>query len=135
MRAVDTNVLVRLLVCDDSGQLAAAEALMRAAGHLWISHVVLCETVWVLESVYARRRDQIGNAVRTLLDHSAIVLEDTAVVQAALATFDERRPLQFSDCLVLEIARKAGFLPLGTFDSRLGALEGAQRLGARPARG
>jgi predicted nucleic acid-binding protein len=31
-----------------------------------------------------------------------------------------------SDCLVLEIARKAGHLPLGTFDKALGKLEGAQ---------
>jgi predicted nucleic acid-binding protein len=34
----------------------------------------------------------------------------------------------FSDCLILEVARKAGHLPLGTFDRELGRLEGAQRL-------
>jgi predicted nucleic acid-binding protein len=36
--------------------------------------------------------------------------------------------LGFSDCLVLEIARKAGHLPLGTFDRNLSKLDGAQKL-------
>ena len=36
--------------------------------------------------------------------------------------------LGFSDCLVLETARKAGHLPLGTFDRNLARLDGAQRL-------
>src|SRR3954452_1730341 len=51
MRAVDTNVLVRLLTADDAKQAAAAEAFVTMAGHAWISHIVLVETVWVLESV------------------------------------------------------------------------------------
>ncbi len=34
----------------------------------------------------------------------------------------------FSDWLVLEVARKAGHLPLGTFDRELGRLDGAQKL-------
>ena len=42
--------------------------------------------------------------------------------------FQERPALGFSDCLILEVARKAGHLPLGTFDRDLGELEGAERL-------
>jgi len=49
-------------------------------------------------------------------------------VAQALARFRSRPSLGFSDCLVLEIARKAGHLPLGTFDRGLAKLEGAQRL-------
>jgi predicted nucleic acid-binding protein len=36
--------------------------------------------------------------------------------------------LGFSDCLILEIARKAGNLPLGTFDRALGRLDGVNKL-------
>jgi len=50
------------------------------------------------------------------------------VVAAALRHFRRRPALGFSDCLVLEAARKAGNLPLGTFDRELGKLDGAQRL-------
>ena len=44
------------------------------------------------------------------------------------ALFPKGARLGFSDCLVLEAARKAGHLPLGTFDRELGKLEGAQKL-------
>src|SRR5260221_10959468 len=54
MRAVDTNVLVRLLTRDDRAQLAAAEDFVSSGA--WVSHVVLVETIWVLESVYALPR-------------------------------------------------------------------------------
>jgi hypothetical protein len=36
--------------------------------------------------------------------------------------------LGFSDCLVLAIARKAGHLPLGTFDRNLGKVTGTHKL-------
>ena len=49
-------------------------------------------------------------------------------VAAALTAFRARPKLGFVDCLILEIARKAGHLPLGTFDRELGKLDGAERL-------
>ena len=50
------------------------------------------------------------------------------MVGAALAHFQQRPALGFSDCLILEIARKAGHLPLGTFDRGLAKLPDAQKL-------
>jgi len=47
---------------------------------------------------------------------------------AALADFRRKPALGFSDCLVLEVARKAGHLPLGAFDATLAKLDGAERL-------
>jgi predicted nucleic acid-binding protein len=55
-------------------------------------------------------------------------MQEADVVEPALARFRARPALGFSDCLVLEIARKAGHLPLGTFDRSLSKLEGTQRL-------
>lgn len=46
----------------------------------------------------------------------------------ALRNYRARPALGFSDCLVLEVARKAGNLPLGTFDRELSRLEGAKRV-------
>ena len=45
MRAVDTSVLVRLLVRDDADQVEVAEVFV--ASGAWISHLVLAETVRV----------------------------------------------------------------------------------------
>lgn len=126
MHAVDTNVLVRLLVRDDVRQAAAADRFV--ADGAWVSHLVLLETVWVLSTVYRLDASKLGRAVEMLLEHSELVIQDPEVVEAALARYRSRRRVSFSDCLVLEVARKAGHLPVGTFDRALSRLEGAQRL-------
>jgi predicted nucleic-acid-binding protein len=126
MHAIDTNVLVRLLVRDEPRQLDVAEQFIVKG--TWVSQVVLVETLWVLDAVYERSAEQIGAAVERLLAHADLVLQDADVVAAALQQFRAKATLGFSDCLVLEVARKAGHLPLGTFDRQLGKVAGAHRL-------
>lgn len=126
MRAVDTNVLVRLLARDDPDQAVVAESFVAAGA--WISHLVLAETAWVLASVYARSSAQIAAAIAHLLEHENLVVQDPDVVALALAQMKRRPALGFSDCLILEVARKAGHQPLGTFDRALGRLPGASKL-------
>ena len=129
MRAVDTNVLVRLITRDDPRQAAAAEAF--AAAGAWVSHLVLAETVWVLDAVHDLPAERIAAAVELLLQHESLTLQDADVVESALRNYRDRPSLGFSDYLVLEIARKAGHLPLGTFDKNLARLPGTERLGPR----
>ena len=126
MHAVDTNVLVRLLVRDDVRQVTAAERFV--AKSAWVSHIVLAETLWVLDAIYHRSPVQIANAVERMLNHQQLTVQDADVVAKALKHFRGRPSLGFSDCLVLGVARKAGHLPLGTFDRNLAKLDGAQRL-------
>lgn len=126
MRAVDTNVLVRLLTRDDDRQVAAAEAFVEK--NAWISLLVLAETTWVLFAAYRLEPAGIATAVDMLLNHRNLAVQDPDVVAAALAHYRRKPSLGFSDCLVLEIARKAGHTPLGTFDRTLSRLDGAQRL-------
>jgi predicted nucleic-acid-binding protein len=126
MRAVDTNVLVRLVTRDDARQTAAAERFIEPGA--WISQVVLTETTWVLESAYELAPVQIATAVEMLLNHDHLTVEDADVVAAALDRLRRTPALGFSDCLILEVARKAGHLPLGTFDRKLGKVEGALRV-------
>ena len=128
MRAVDTNVLVRLATQDDPRQLAAAEAFV--TGGAWVAHVVLAELVWVLTSVYGLGASEIATAVEILLAHQDLTVQDPDVVGAALDQYRRKPSIRFSDCLVLEIARKAGHLPLGTFDRDLAKVRGVQRIGA-----
>ena len=126
MRAVDTNVLVRLVTRDDAKQVAAAESFV--ARGAWVPQLVLAEATWVLTSVYDRGPKEIASAVEMLLNHEYLTIQDPEAVVAALERFRTRPALGFSDCLVLEVARKAGHLPLGTFDRDLAKLDGAQRL-------
>jgi predicted nucleic-acid-binding protein len=126
MRAVDTNVLVRLITRDDPRQVAAAEAFV--ANGAWVPHLALAEAVWVLVSVYHRGADSIATAVDMLLNHQHLTVQDADAVAAAVEWFRKRPSVGFSDCLMLEVVRKAGHVPLGTFDRSLGRLEGTQRL-------
>jgi predicted nucleic-acid-binding protein len=129
MRAVDTNLLVRLLVRDDPAQVLLAETFV--AGGAWVSHLVLAETVWALDAVHERTQAQVAAAIELLLNHEHFALQDPEVVAQALAQFRTRPAIGFSDCMVLEIARKAGHLPLGTFDRALAKLGGAESVVAR----
>jgi predicted nucleic-acid-binding protein len=126
MRAVDTNAVVRLLARDDAKQARAAEEF--TASGAWVSHLVVAETAWVLDVRYERSAEQIATAVEMLLHHKDVILQDADVVTGALEQFRKRPTVGFSDCLVLEIARKTGHLPLGTCERDLSRFEGTQRL-------
>ena len=126
MRAVDTNVLVRLVARDDPRQVAAAEAFV--ARGAWVSHVVLVEAIRVLDSVYELDRTAQAKAVGMLLNHRDLTVQDADVVAGALERFTTRASVSFSGCLGLEVARKLGHVPLGTFDRELAKLDGAERL-------
>jgi predicted nucleic-acid-binding protein len=126
MLAVDTNVLIRLLVRDDEKQVKLADQFI--AKGAWVSHLVLAEALWVLNSVYGLSAAQQIEALGLLLAHESLVLQDADTVSAALTHFQSKPALGFSDCLVLEIARKAGHVPLGTFDKALAKLHNTQKL-------
>ena len=126
MRAVDTNVLVRLLSRDDLRRAGAADAFIVPGA--WVSILALAEAMWVLASVYERSAAQIAKALEMLLYHEHLSIQDPDVVAAALDLFRERPSLGFSDCLLLQLARKAGHLPLGTFDRSLAKVEGAHKV-------
>lgn len=127
MRAVDTNVVVRLIVRDDVEQAAAADRFV--SGGAWIGQVVLAEVAWVLESVYGLERTALGRVVEMLLDHESLVVEDAAATAQALRLFREHPRVGFADCLVRAAAERAGHLPLGSFDRDLARLPGVERLG------
>lgn len=126
MRAIDTNVLVRIVTRDDPRQAAAADAFV--ARGAWVSVLALAEASWVLTSVYGLSAVDLATSIRMLLDHEHLTLQDPEVVEAALETFGAKPGVGFSDALLLELARRAGHLPLGTFDRNPGRLDGAEKL-------
>lgn len=126
MRAVDTNVLVRLMTRDDVKQVAVAEAFVATGA--WVPHLAIAEATWVLASVYDRGPEAVATAVEMLLNHEHLTVQDAEAVAAAVAQFRQHPKVGFSDCLMVEVARKAGHTPLGTFDRDLAKIDGAQRL-------
>ena len=126
MRAVDTDVLVRILARDDPKQVRVADEFVAAGA--WVSLLALAETMWVLSTVYERDVPELGASVEQLLNHKDLILQDREVVAGALETFRSRPALGFTDCLLLEVARQAGHLPLGTFDRTLSKIDGTKKL-------
>jgi predicted nucleic-acid-binding protein len=126
MRAVDTNVLVRLITRDDLRQARSADRFVEKGA--WVSVLALAEATWVLGTVYEFSAADLATALQMLLNHKDLTLQDPDVVAAALDLFRSRPALGFSDCLMLHLARKAGHSPLGTFDRALGKTAGAQKL-------
>jgi predicted nucleic-acid-binding protein len=126
MRAIDTNVLVRLITRDESRQAAAADKFIEPGA--WVSVLALAEAMWVLDATYERSAVQQATAIEMLLNHESLAIQEPDAVTAALELFRARPSLGFSDCLMLQLARKAGHLPLGTFDHGLAKVEGTQRV-------
>ena len=126
MRAVDTNVLVRLIARDDPEQAESADTFIEKGA--WVSVLVLAETMWVLSTVYEMTSTDLARIIEMLLSHRDLVLQDADTVAGSLELFRAKPALGFSDCLILHLARKEGHLPLGTFDRNLSKVDGTRRL-------
>ena len=85
----------------------------------------------MLTSVYALSSEQLALAVRILLQHDVIVVQEADVVEAALDAWQDHSKVSLAGCLIVEIARKAGHRPVGTFDRALSALPGAAEVGGQ----
>lgn len=127
MLAIDTNVLVRLLVRDHPEQTARAEALIQQVD-VSISTTVVLETAWVLAGPYGQSCEQIATGLTDLFGLPRISLQNPAAVQQALLWF--RGGLDFADALHLAQADDSeGF---ATFDRRFA--KAGEPLGATPIR-
>ncbi len=131
MIAVDTNVLVRLLVADDAVQLARARELFDRQAHepgsIWVSQTVLVELVWVLSRTYARPRAQVLAALRALASHATVCLEGTEEVNSAVVLYASGQA-DFADCLLAARSQAAGLDTLFTFDRKMRGLPKVQLL-------
>lgn len=124
MIAVDTNVLVRLLVGDDLLQRDRAAALFTHADAIFIAKTVLLETAWVLLSAYAFPRKDVAEALKKLGGLPNLVVEDAERVSHALNHADYG--LDVADALHVASSSKAD--TFYTFDQRLIRQAEAQRL-------
>ena len=114
MIAVDTNVVVRLIVADDENQVAAALDLL-SQEDVYVSLTVLIETEWVLRSRYAYSRGSIHTALSTLPGLQGLHVEAPADVDWAL----DRYALggELADYLHIASARTIG--RFASFEKRL----------------
>ncbi len=119
--AIDTNVLVRLLVRDDEAQFRAARRLVeqaQAAGEpLLIVLGVLLETEWVLRSRYRLDKAAIAATFARLLETDGVLLEHEPTAEEALYIWNQHPSADFADCLHSARAAQLGRRRFITFDA------------------
>jgi len=122
MIALDTNVLVRFLVEDDEAQTERARAFVARAieanDPCFISDVVLCEMVWVLERTYKFARREIGHALERLLAARHLAFASADTLYKALDAYAAGKG-DFADYVIREHALAHGCGGLATFDRAL----------------
>ncbi|THF65888.1 type II toxin-antitoxin system VapC family toxin [Pseudothauera nasutitermitis] len=133
MAALDTNVLVRLLVEDDVAQLAAAKKLisqcMNAGETLHVPVTVMLELEWVLRSSFGFAKATVVHTLAQLLSSAELTFESEGAVELALAHYSQGTA-DYSDCLHVALAGQAGEQPLWTFDKAAAKVDGARLLPA-----
>lgn len=126
MRAVDTNILARYYLRDDSAQARMADGIL-AAGNVFIPKTVLLELAWVLRSVAQQPPQKVFACLSHLIALPAVHVEDREEIEAALR--DAARGIDFADAL--HLAASKGCTELLTFDDR-GYVRRARKLGLKP---
>jgi len=131
MIALDTNILLRLLLADDLHQLAKARrelATVRdAAAGVFINDIVLAEGFWTLRGSYGYSKDDVLLVLRELLNSAAFAFERRPVLQAACAMY-EASAADFADCLIVAKNGAIGCKYTATFDRAMRGLLGAKVL-------
>lgn len=122
MIGLDTSVLARYLVQDDPRQSARASALVRSAAEarelLFVSTIVLCELVWVLESAFGYEKRAVVDVIEKILQTDQIVIEDRDEARSALGSY-RRGKADFSDYLIGRSGLAHGCDRTATFERAL----------------
>lgn len=134
MPALDTNVLVRYVVQDDSGQLATAKRLIdrcvREGRSLFVPVTVTLELEWVLRASLGCVKDDVLQVLSSLFSAAELAFESERALEVALQLYREGSA-DFADCLHIALATEAGEQPLWTFDKSAAKVIGAQLLRTR----
>ena len=134
MIAVDTNVLVRIVLGDDPAQARAAERLFIKARTeqttLFVADVVLCELVWVLTRRAGLSRAQIAGALEQLMRTELVTVADSGIIDRAVRAYRGGKG-DFADYLILEHAIGSGAEEVVTFDRVMRGESSFRVLGAK----
>jgi predicted nucleic-acid-binding protein len=134
MPALDTNVLVRYVVQDDTVQLAATKRLVSrclAEGlSILVPVTVVLELEWVLRASFGYAKDDVLQVLSNLFSAAELTFESEHALEVALQLYREG-PADFADCVHIALTTQAGEQPLWTFDKSAAKVSGAQLLRPR----
>jgi predicted nucleic acid-binding protein len=124
---VDTNILIRHLTGDPPEMATRATAYLETETQLLLTDLVAAETVYVLESFYEAPRDQVAEALRSLVAFDSIVCVDPALLSRALEVYETDR-IDFAEAYLVACAESTGVAKIASFDRSLDRVETIERV-------
>lgn len=115
---VDTNILVRHLTGDPPVRAERATALLAAEPALYLTDLIVAETVYVLESFYKAPREQVAEAMRSLVAMRSMVTVDPALLLRAIEVYELDR-LDFAEAYLVACAESTGIGSVASFDKAI----------------
>lgn len=120
MIGIDTNVLVRYLAQDDPKQTESATRLIEKkcsdSNPAFINHIVLCETIWVLERLYDVKKNLMTEILGKILNTEQFEIYKIEIVWRAFQEYKKNNKVDFADCLISQINLENGCMETATFD-------------------
>lgn len=118
MIGVDTNVLVRLFVRDNTEQMRAAADFLSARtadDPAFVSAVVIAELTWVLGKSYDYSVASIHETLDWLFDSENVAVERSELLEGAISSA-KKAGADISDAIIAALANDAGATKTVTFD-------------------
>ena len=115
---VDTNILVRHLTGQPPAMAKRATAFLAGGSELLLADVIVAETVYVLESFYETPRQQVAEAMRSLIAFASVLTVDPALLLRALEVYEVDR-LDFAEAYLVACAETAAIGAVASFDRSL----------------
>ena len=128
---VDTNILVRHLTGDPADLAARATSFLGSERDLLLTDLVVAETVYVLESFYEAPRDEVAEAVRSLVAFGSIVCVDPALLLRAIEVYETDR-IDFAEAYLVACAESTGVGKVASFDRSIDRVRTIERIEPPP---
>jgi predicted nucleic-acid-binding protein len=128
---IDTNVLVRHLTGDPPETAARATAYLGTDRELLLTDLIVAETVYVLESFYKAPRQQVAEAMRSLIAFDSIICVDAALLLRAIEVYETDR-IDFAEAYLVACAESTGIVQIASFDRSIDRINTVQRIEPPP---
>jgi predicted nucleic acid-binding protein len=128
---LDTNVPVRHLTGDPPEMAERATAFLGSERDLLLTDLVAAETVYVLESFYEAPREQVAQALRSLIAFESIVCVDPALLLRAVEVYETDR-IDFADAYLVACAESTGVGRIASFDRSIDRIDTVERVEPPP---
>ena len=124
---VDTNILIRHLTGDPPAMARRATSYLQTESELLLTDLVVAETVDVLESFYEAPRQQVAEAMRSLVALTSVITVDPALLLRTLEIY-ETDGIDFAESYLVACAESTGVNRVASFDRSIDRVGTVQRV-------